>query len=90
MIDQVCEALKKSDLLPKQMLADALYGSDDNVQKCAKDKFDLICPVSGKVPTAGKMIILDFEVDEKNRISNKMSSWANTIKIYVLSKEQYH
>ena len=67
-IEQVCEALKKSDLLPKQMLADTLYGSDDNVQKCAEDKFDLISPVSGKVPTAGKMTILDFEVDEKTEI----------------------
>ncbi len=35
-IEQVCEALKKTDLLPEQMLADTLYCSDDNVQKSAE------------------------------------------------------
>ena len=67
-IEQVCEALKESDLLPKQMLADTLYGSDDNVQKCAQHKFDLISPVSGKAPKPGKKTIGDFKVDEETEI----------------------
>ncbi len=67
MIDQVCEDLKKSDLLPKQMLADTFYGSDDNMQKCAQHNFDLISPVSGKPPKTGEKTISDFKVDEKTK-----------------------
>jgi hypothetical protein len=47
------------------MLADTLYGSDDNVQKSAKHGIDLLSPVSGKNPVEGKLTIGDFTVDEK-------------------------
>lgn len=67
-IEQVCKVLEESDLLPKQMLADTLYGSDDNVQKCAQHEFDLISPVSGKPPKPGKKTIGDFKVDEETEI----------------------
>ncbi|NOQ22741.1 MAG: transposase [Candidatus Aegiribacteria sp.] len=53
-IEQVCEALKESGHLPERMLADTLYGSDDNVQKSAEYGVDLISPVSGKTPKTGK------------------------------------
>ena len=57
-IEQVCEALRESDHLPEQMLADTLYGSDDNVQKNAEYG-------SGKTPKPGKKTIWDFKVDEE-------------------------
>jgi hypothetical protein len=64
-IGQVCESLEESGRLPEQMLADTLYGSDDNVQKSAKHGIELLSPVSGKYPVEGKLTIGDFTVDEK-------------------------
>jgi len=67
-IEQVCEALKESDHIPECLLADTLYGSDENLQKSAKYGIDIVSPVSGKTPTPGKMTIGDFEVDEETEM----------------------
>ena len=46
MLDQ----LKDADLLPEEMLADAIYGGDDNVQAAAERGVELIAPVPGRTP----------------------------------------
>ena len=63
-VEPVCEELKQSELLPEEMLADTLYGSDENVQASAEDGMELISPVSGKAPDDKVMTIGDFEVDD--------------------------
>ena len=62
---EVCEDLKQSALLPGQMLADTLYGSDENVQASAVDGVELVAPVPGKTPSGKAMNIGDFDVDEE-------------------------
>jgi hypothetical protein len=41
------ESVKEQNMLPKQVLADALYGSDDNIQKAEKLGVDVVSPVMG-------------------------------------------
>lgn len=61
------ESVKKRDLMPEELLADSLYGSDDNSQSAEQDGVDLIAPVMG-APKKGALSLVDFEVSEKNRI----------------------
>jgi len=42
--------LKAKDLLPEQMLADTVYGSDENVQEAAKLGVELVAPMPGAEP----------------------------------------
>jgi hypothetical protein len=51
------------------MLADTLYGSDENVQSSLeKDTMNLVSPVSAKEPKS-EISICDFEIDEEtNRV----------------------
>jgi len=63
-VEEVREKLKESELLPGEMLADTLYGSDENVQASAEDGMELVSPVSGKAPGGETMTIGDFDVDD--------------------------
>jgi hypothetical protein len=63
-LEEVREDLKDAELLPDEMLADTLYGSDENVQACAEDDMELVSPVSGKAPGGETMTIGDFDVDD--------------------------
>lgn len=49
-IKPVVEHLEKQALKPTELLADTLYGSDDNQQYCEKKGIALIAPVRGPVP----------------------------------------
>lgn len=62
-LEKVRDELRESGNLPEQMVADTLYGSDDNVQNALKDKMNLVSPVSGKA--LGPVSICDFEIDEE-------------------------
>jgi len=46
--------LKAKELLPKQMLADTAYGSDENVQEAAKHGVELVTPMPGAEPESAK------------------------------------
>ncbi len=64
-VEKVRDELRESGNLPAQMLADTLYGSDENVQSSLKkDKMNLVSPVSGKEPES-EISVCDFEIDEK-------------------------
>ena len=63
-VELVREDLKDAEVLPEKMLADTLYGSDENVQASAEDGMELVSPVSGKTPDENAMGIGDFEVDD--------------------------
>ena len=78
--EEVTEDLKQSDLLPGQMLADTLYGSDENVLASADDGIELISPVSGKAPSEGSMTISDFDVDDTTEEVQKCPAGHKPIK----------
>lgn len=63
-VEEVCEVLSESGRLPKRMLADTLYGGDENVLTCSENGVELVSPVSGKAPLPGKLTIGDFTVDK--------------------------
>ena len=45
---KVLNDLHKNDLLPKEMVADTAYGSDENFCRCKRYGVELAAPVSGK------------------------------------------
>lgn len=61
------ESAKQRGLMPEELLADSLYGSDDNSQRAAQGGVDLIAPTMG-APKKGDLSLVDFEVSEKNQI----------------------
>ena len=60
------ESSKERRLAPEELLADTLYGSDENCQKAAKLGVDVITPAKSK--DKGGITLSDFEVSEKNEI----------------------
>lgn len=57
---------QERECAPEELLADSLYGSDENVQKAAEEGVDIITPTMGKPKSKEEMLILDdFTVDEK-------------------------
>lgn len=59
--------MKDRGCAPEELLADSLYGSDDNVQKAAEEGVDLIAPTMGKPKSKESMLVLDdFWVDEES------------------------
>jgi len=60
------EETKERGCAPDELLADSLYGSDDNVQQAAEEGIDLIAPTMGKPKSKEERLILDdFTVDEE-------------------------
>lgn len=49
-LEEVIEQQKETGLVPKEMTADTLYGSDENVRRCAEAGIELISPVPGRKP----------------------------------------
>ena len=71
-VNALLPALKntdKRDMSPKELLADSLYGSDDNVQKAKQDyQTDVLAPVMG---AKNKGLNLEhFTMDSKNQITH--------------------
>jgi hypothetical protein len=63
MLDQ----LKKSRLLPEEMLADTLYCGDENVQAAEDRGVELVGPIPGREPKSDPeaLTLDDFAVDER-------------------------
>jgi hypothetical protein len=63
----VFDQLEKSGLLPKEMLADGMYGTDENVQAAEKREVELVAPIRGRPPVIdpSALSIDDFAVDER-------------------------
>jgi len=66
-VEKVREDLKQSELLPEELLADTLYGSDENMQDCAADGVELVAPVPGKTPDGEALNIGDFDLDDETQ-----------------------
>ena len=54
---------QKRDVMPKEILADSLYGSDDNIHQAAQEGVTVISPVMGK-----ETPISEFEFSDKGEV----------------------
>jgi len=61
------ESTEEQNLKPKQLLADSLYGSDDNSEKAEQHSVELVAPTMGSVDQ-GKISLADFKFSEKGQI----------------------
>ena len=71
-LEKVLDALEKKDCLPDTMLADTVYGGDENVRKAADKGVELVSPVAGPEPAGASsdnalspLTINDFAMDER-------------------------
>jgi len=61
------ESAEKRDLKPKELMADSLYGSDDNCESADKQDIELIAPTMGSVDKE-KLSLADFQFSPKGEI----------------------
>ncbi len=61
------EAAEASELKPKQVLADSLYGSDDNCQQAEANDVEIVAPAMGAT-TKDKFSLADFQINEKGYV----------------------
>ena len=61
------ESSKERGLAPEELLADTLYGSDENCQEAAKLGVEVISPAKGN-KEEGSISLSDFEVNEKGEV----------------------
>lgn len=61
------ESTEERDLKPKELSADALYGSDENYEKARRDGVELIAPTMGAVKE-GKLSLGDFQVSASGQV----------------------
>ena len=79
-VDLILEDLENSETLPNTLIADTLYGSDENHQTCAKKNIVLHSPVSGKAPKKEVEKTTDAQVRlAQRRQDQQTKEWA---KIY--------
>ena len=61
-LEPALQEVKKRDMLPDELEADTLYGSQENKEKAKEHKVELIAPIPGKKP---KHNLVDFEFDQQ-------------------------
>ena len=61
------ESVEKRDLKPKELMADSLYGSDNNCENAKKHGVELIAPTMGSTEKE-KLSIADFQFSPKGEI----------------------
>ena len=61
------ESTEEQDLKPKEILADSLYGSDDNCERAKEDNVELIAPTMGSVKE-DKLSLTDFIFSPKGEL----------------------
>jgi hypothetical protein len=62
------ESTKERRLSPKEVLADSLYGSDENLKKAKEMDVDVIAPVMG-TPNSETLHLADFPQTDKGKIA---------------------
>lgn len=62
------ESVEERNLKPEKLLADSLYGSDDNTEKAKEDAVELVAPNMG-VPKQDALSPADFEFSEQGEIT---------------------
>ena len=62
------EAVQKRDIGPDEVLADSLYGSDDNLEKARALGVEVVSPVMGNTPDAG-LTLADFTMTDNGKVT---------------------
>jgi hypothetical protein len=63
------ESAAERDLAPKEVLADSLYGSDENCEAAQEMGVEVVSPVMG-TPTEKVLLLADFEFAEGGKVLN--------------------
>ena len=61
------EAVKEQNLKPQELIADSLYGSDDNSEYATEHEVELVAPAMGAVDQ-DRPSLADFQFSEKRQI----------------------
>ena len=61
------ESTQRQDLKPKELTADALYGSDDNCERAKEHGVELIAPTMGSVDE-DKLSLADFQLSDEGEV----------------------
>ncbi len=61
------ESVAQRDLMPKSLVADSLYGSDENCEKAKEFGVELTAPTMGATKE-DKMSLFDFEISQEGKI----------------------
>jgi len=61
------ESTEKQNLKPKELIADSLYGSDDNCQRAKEHDVELVAPTMSCVEE-DKLSLADFQFSEKGKV----------------------
>jgi hypothetical protein len=61
------ESVKQRGLMPEELLADSLYGSDDNTQRAAQEGVALVAPTMGS-PKKSDISLAEFKLSDKDDI----------------------
>lgn len=62
------EAVQKRDIGPDEVLADSLYGSDDNLEKAIALGVEVVSPVMGNTPDTG-LALSDFTMTDNGKVT---------------------
>ena len=73
------ESTKERNLSPQEILADSLYGSDENTKKAKKDSVELIAPVMG-APKEGNISLSDFKISDGRIVSCPQGNYPVKVK----------
>jgi hypothetical protein len=60
---------EERDIMPAEVLADSLYGSDSNTEEARNRGVELIAPVMGGTPSPDKIILADFSLTEDDVVT---------------------
>lgn len=70
------ESAKERGLAPKELLADSLYGSDENCEKAKAEGVTVIAPVQGAPEQEGSYTLSDFTFSDRNKVTGCPSGHA--------------
>ena len=63
----IIESVEAAELKPKEVLVDALYGSDENCRQAEKHDVEVVAPVMGEAAKDG-FSLADFQISEDDRV----------------------
>lgn len=64
----VLEEAQNRNILPQQLLADSLYGCDENVEKSSELTVEIISPAMGRSQKQGELHLSDFQISPEGKI----------------------
>ncbi len=71
------ESVEKRNLSPKEVLADSLYGSDDNCEAAKSKDIDLVSPTMGTIK-ADELTLSDFQISDNGQVEKCPQGYSPT------------